>query len=178
MPLLSEVFQMLLSPLHSELNQNEPNYHDTNKYQEHQHNNRQWFQWHLTLLPNVNCLINVVNTNVVLIQCVILRHCEIDCFQVRLWAFCCRPKQHIVHPQQRPVMRLTDNRRLFHNVPQGNDMILIRSYNHILIENNLIQHIILEIIGRPIQIHDLEHWVPWQYDNIHLLLDINFPYID
>lgn len=67
MPLLTDISQMLLSPLHPELNQNKPNYHDANKYQEHQHHNRQWFQWHLTLLPNVNRLVNVVNTNVILI---------------------------------------------------------------------------------------------------------------
>ena len=71
MPLLTDISQMLPSPFHSELNQNKPNYHDTNKYQEHQHDNCQWLQWHLTLFPNVNCLVNAINTNVILIQCVI-----------------------------------------------------------------------------------------------------------
>lgn len=62
-----------------------------------------------------------------------------------------------MHPQQRPVLRLTDNHRLVHLVPQRYDMILISRDNSIFIKHNLIQHIILEIIRRPIQIHNFEN---------------------
>lgn len=54
--------------------------------------------------------------------------------------------------------------------------MLFISRNHtILIEHNLIEHIILEVVSRPVEVHDFEDWVAGHDDNVHLLLDIDLP---
>lgn len=174
MSLLTQVLQPLLGPLHSELYKNKPYYHNHKENGKHEQYDSQRFYWHFSLLPDVDVPVHCVDTDVRRVELLGGEgFCEVNRFQIGHRALSSSPDDQVVNAKFRNADRLTEDHRLLYAVLQHDDVILVGSDHQVLVENYLVQHVILEVVRRPVQVHHLEHRVPCENEYVFLLLDEN-----